>query len=99
MDYFRQYLIVGGMPQAVKKYIDTKSFERTDLIKRDILDLYLADVRKYARGFKSKVMKIFDTIPEQLQKHEKNSAYPRLSKEQGSGNMRVLSYGWKNPWL
>jgi len=71
MDYFRQYLIVGGMPQAVEKYIETRSFEHTDRIKRDILDLYRADIRKYARGYESKVLKIFDTIPGQLQKHEK----------------------------
>lgn len=71
MDYFRQYLIVGGMPQAVKKYVETKSFERVDRIKRDILDLYRADIRKYAKGYESKVLKIFDTLPGQLQKHEK----------------------------
>ena len=71
MDFFRQYLIVGGMPQSVKKYVETKSFERTDRIKRDILELYRADVRKYAKGYESKVLKIFDTIPGQLQKHEK----------------------------
>ena len=71
MDYFRQYLIVGGMPQAVKKYVETKSFERTDRVKRDIIELYRADVRKYAKGYESKVLRIFDTIPGQLQKHEK----------------------------
>ena len=71
MDYFRQYLIVGGMPQAVERYVRTKSFERADRIKRDIIDLYRADVRKYAKGYESKVLKIFDTIPGQLQKHEK----------------------------
>ena len=71
MDYFRQYLIVGGMPQAVKKYVETKSFERTDRIKRDILNLYRADIRKYVKGYESKILKIFDTLPGQLQKHEK----------------------------
>lgn len=71
MDYFRQYLIVGGMPQAVKKYVETKNFERTDRVKRDIIALYRADVRKYAKGYESKVLRIFDTIPGQLQKHEK----------------------------
>ena len=71
MDYFRQYMIVGGMPQAVETYINTKSFEQTDRIKRDILNLYRSDIRKYAKGVESKVVKIFDTIPGQLQKHEK----------------------------
>lgn len=71
MDYLRQYIIVGGMPQAVQTYIDTKSFEKADAEKRDILQLYRSDIRKYAFGYESKVSKIIDTLPGQLQKHEK----------------------------
>lgn len=71
MDYMRQYIIVGGMPQAVQAYAQTRSFEKADIEKRDILQLYRADIRKYATGYKSKVAKIFDTLPGQLQKHEK----------------------------
>ena len=71
MDYLRQYIIVGGMPQSVQAYIDTKSFEKSDTEKRDILQLYRSDIRKYASGYESKVAKIFDTLPGQLQKHEK----------------------------
>lgn len=48
MDCFRQYLIVGGMPQAVLKYMETKDFERVDETKRDILALYRNYIRKYA---------------------------------------------------
>ncbi len=40
MDYFRQYMIVGGMPQAVAEYVETKDFDRVDQVKRDILTLY-----------------------------------------------------------
>lgn len=71
MDYFRQYLIVGGMPQAVQEYIDTKNFDRVDQIKRNILTLYRADIVKHAAGYEMKVENIFDEIPAQLQKHEK----------------------------
>ncbi len=80
MDYFRQYLIVGGMPQAVKKYADTQSFEKVDRTKRDILELYRADIRKYAKGYESKVVRIFDTIPGQLQKHEKKFRLSALKR-------------------
>ena len=48
MDYFRQYLIVGGMPQAVLKYVETRDFEKVDEVKRDILALYRNDIHKYA---------------------------------------------------
>lgn len=71
MDYFRQYLIVGGMPQVVSEYVKNKNFERADRKKRDIIELYRSDIRKYAKGYESKVVKIFDTLPGQLQKHEK----------------------------
>ena len=71
MDYFRQYLVVGGMPQAVQAYVQTKDFERVDRIKRDILKLYRADMIKHAQGYEMKVEQIFDEIPAQLQKHEK----------------------------
>ncbi|MBQ3712818.1 MAG: ATP-binding protein [Spirochaetia bacterium] len=71
MTLFRQYIIVGGMPQAVQTYLDTKRFEETDMIKRDILTLYRQDIVKHAKGYERKVEAIFDEIPEQLSKHEK----------------------------
>ncbi len=71
MDYFKEYLIVGGMPQAVLEYRTSRDFERTDKIKRNILNLYREDIRKYADDLNLKVEQIFDTIPSQLQKHEK----------------------------
>ena len=71
MDYFKEYLIVGGMPQAVKLYSETRDFEKVDETKRDILKLYREDIRKFADEVSLKVEQIFDEIPAQLQKHEK----------------------------
>lgn len=81
MDYFRQYLIVGGMPQAVQEYIQSRDFYKTDRIKRDILTLYRADMIKYAAGYERKVESIFDQIPSQLQRHEKKFRLSSLKKE------------------
>lgn len=81
MDYFRQYLIVGGMPQAVAEYEDSHDFDRVDRIKRDILTLYRADIMKHAEGYEMKVAGIFDEIPAQLQKHEKKFKLSSLKKE------------------
>lgn len=81
MDYFRQYLIVGGMPQAVQEYIETRDFDRVDQVKRDILTLYRADIVKHAAGYEMKVESIFDEIPAQLQKHEKKFKLSSLKKE------------------
>ena len=81
MDYFRQYMIVGGMPQAVERYVETKDFERVDRVKRDILELYRADIVKHAQGYEMKVEQIFDDIPAQLQKHDKKFKLSSLKTE------------------
>ena len=88
MDYFREYLIVGGMPQVVKKYVETKDFSKVEPIKRDILSLYRNDIQKYADNQETKVVAIFDEIPGQLQKHEKKF---RLSVFGESARMRDYS--------
>lgn len=88
MDYFRQYMIVGGMPQAVCKYVETRDFETVDEVKRDILALYRNDIKKYADNQETKVSAIFEEIPGQLQKHEKKF---RLSALQGDARMRDYS--------
>lgn len=80
MDYFRQYLIVGGMPQAVAKFIETRDFNKVDRVKRQILTLYRNDIQKYASTYVFKVTQIFDTIPSQLQKHEKKFMLKALTE-------------------
>lgn len=81
MDYFRQYLIVGGMPQAVKTYRDSHDFDQVDRVKRDILELYRADIIKHAEGYQMKVAQIFDDIPAQLQKHDTKFKFSSLKME------------------
>lgn len=71
MNDFRQYMLVGGMPQAVEAYIQTKDFESVDRIKKRILTLYREDVTKFAQGYEAKVLSVFDELPSQLSKAEK----------------------------
>ena len=71
MDAFRKYMIIGGMPQAVKKYIETKDFDAVDEAKRDVLTIYRNDIFNFAGDQADKVASIFDQIPSQLSKHEK----------------------------
>lgn len=94
MDCFRQYLIVGGMPQAVLKYMETKDFERVDETKRDILALYCNDIRKYADNQETKAAAIFEEIPGQLQKHEKKFVLSALKSE-----ARMRDYSQAFFWL
>ena len=81
MDFFRQYMIVGGMPQAVDTYVNSKDFNRTDTVKRDILSLYRNDIARHAAGYEMKVRQIFDDIPSQLQKEDRKFRIASLNKE------------------
>ena len=81
MELFRQYLIVGGMPQAVREYISSGNFADVDAVKRDILTLYRADIIRHAKGYERKVEAVFDEIPAQLQKHEKRFNLAALGKQ------------------
>lgn len=69
---FKEYMLVGGMPQAVLAYKNNhRDFASADVEKRDILDLYRDDIRKAARRYNSKVSAIFENIPGFLSTHEK----------------------------
>ena len=95
MDLFRLYMIVGGMPQAVLRYIETKDFHKIEAVKRQMLTLYRNDIHKYADNAGTKVTAIFDEIPGQLQKHEKKF---RLSAISSSARMRDYddAFFWLN---
>lgn len=85
MMLYKQYMLVGGMPQSVAKYLKNRRFEEADEIKRDILSLYRNDILKIKESYRSKVLSIYDQIPSFLSMHEKrirfnnieeNSTYP-----------------------
>ena len=71
LNEFRKYMLVGGMPQAILAYIEDRSFEAVDRVKKRILSLYREDMGKYAGRDEQKVITLFDSIPGQLAKKEK----------------------------
>ena len=81
MDKFRRYLIVGGMPQAVQTYVDTRDFDQVDAVKRMILTIYRNDINKYAGRLKLKATAIFDDIPAQLRNNERRFCLADLQSE------------------
>jgi predicted AAA+ superfamily ATPase len=80
----REYLLVGGMPQAVVQYLEEKDFSKVDAVKRGILELYRDDVSKYAGQDSPRVRRLLDTIPAQLSKHEKKFTYAVAKKGTGA---------------
>ena len=94
MDMFRRYMIVGGMPQAVEKYVQTHDLEQVDAVKRDILTIYRNDIRKYAGRLAMKVESVFDEIPSQLQRNERKFRLADLKKD-----ARMRDYETAFMWL
>lgn len=76
---FKEYILVGGMPQSLSVYIDNnKDFEKADKEKRDILSLYRNDIMKIKSSNRAKVLAIFDQIPGLLSQHEKRVVFKNI---------------------
>lgn len=92
MREFRLYMLVGGMPQAVDKYIATNSLAAVDEVKRDIISLYEEDLRKIDDSGKASSM--FDAIPAQLSKnasrYQVSSILPGEKAERVADIVRLL---------
>lgn len=69
MQTFRNYLAVGGMPQAVSAYVDGKDFVSIDRVKRNILKLYIKDLQKHDENDSDRAGAVFRSLPEQLSNH------------------------------
>ena len=79
---FFVYLIVGGMPDAVKTYIATKDIREVDKIQRDIVTQYKEDFSQYeSEDKKLKLISVYDIIPAELNKQNKKFVFTMLDKE------------------
>ena len=82
LSLFFIYLIVGGMPDAVKIYIATKDIREVDKVQRDIVALYKEDFSQYeSEDKKLKLISIYDIIPPELNKQNKKFVFTMLNKE------------------
>ena len=94
IEAFREYLVVGGMPQAVLCWAETHDLKKVEAAKKRILQLYRNDIRKHAGRYAMKAEAVFDEIPAQLQEHDKKF---RLSVIGADARMR--EYGDAFLWL
>ena len=69
IELLRTYMLVGGMPQGVLEYVESRNFRIVDEIKRNIINLYSNDISKYAGRQVANVRAVFDNIPGALGKH------------------------------
>lgn len=81
MRLFREYMLVGGMPQSVVAYAEnSRDFYASDREKRDILDLYRDDIRKASKRYNSRVSALFENIPGYLSTHEKKVVLSQIDE-------------------
>ena len=87
MQIFREYIAVGGMPQAVSAYVNGESYASIDRVKQGILSLYEDDLRKYDDEEREKASFVFKTIPKQLSNHEMHFTFSEINT-----NARYVNY-------
>lgn len=82
LSLFFVYLIVGGMPDAVKKYVETRDIREVDKIQKNIVELYKEDFSQYEHEDKKlKLRSIYDIVPAELNKQNKKFVFTMLNKE------------------
>ena len=94
MDLFRLYLIVGGMPAAVMRYLETNNLQEVIREQRSIITLYKQDIARYDPDNKLYLEEIFDLIPSELNAKNKRFILKNLNE-----NLRFSRYSNSFLWL
>ncbi len=94
IDMFHLYLIVGGMPSVVKKYLDTNNLKEAVLEQNIICNLYKEDISKYDAENKLYIKEIFDLIPSELNNQNKRFIMKNLNE-----NIKFSRYENSFIWL
>lgn len=96
---FREYMCVGGMPQAVAEYAESKDFEKVDFIKKEIIALYRNDIKGQKEENSDYLGNILDNIPSELSKHESKSGINTFKLSHLDKNARYREYKSPLTWL
>lgn len=83
MDYFRKYLLVGGLPDAVNSYLEYHNIQAVREIQSEIHDYYATDASKYDEENKLKIRRIYDLIPSNMENKKKRVVAQRIEDKRG----------------
>lgn len=83
MDLFRKYLLVGGLPDAVNTYLETKNIQAVREIQSEIHDYYAADASKYDDEKKLKIRRVYDLIPSNMENKKKRVIAQSIENKKG----------------
>jgi len=91
---FLEYIVVGGMPEAVLTFLETKNIGLVTAVQKEILDDYSKDIAKYAsKNVREKVKECYSSIPDQLAMENKKFQY-KLIKTGGNARYYNSSIRW-----
>ncbi len=83
MDLFKKYLLVGGLPEAVNAYVETKNIQRVRAIQQEIYTYYGFDASKYDAENRLKIRRIYDMIPSALENKKKRIVIQDIEGKKG----------------
>lgn len=94
LEYYRQYLVVGGMPRAVREYIESKDFNNVLAAQHTLNDSYIADMAKYSTPQETaRTLAVWRCIPAQLAKENQKFQY-KLIKSGARAHQYEMSLDW-----
>ena len=94
LNLVNSYMVIGGMPEVVLKFIETKNYQETNKMQNKIINSYRDDITKYASNTeKAKILKCFDSITIQLSKEYTKFQYKTV-EHNGSSNKFANSIEW-----
>lgn len=94
MEYYKKYLVIGGMPRIILDYIETENFDFVYSSQKTLNDSYIADMAKYASPYETvKIMNTFNSIPAQLAKENKKFQY-KVIKSGARANEYEVPIEW-----
>lgn len=84
MDLYRRYLLVGGLPEAVNIFLDTRDLNRVRAVQQTIAELYRLDAARYDKEHSLKIGRMYSLIPSNMENRKKRVVYNTIEDKKGS---------------
>lgn len=83
MDIYKRYLLVGGLPEAVNKFLDTHDLNQVRSIQETIMNLYKIDAAKYDKRHSLKIGRLYNLIPSNMENKKKRIIFKDIENKVG----------------
>lgn len=83
MDIYKRYLLAGGLPEAVNKYLETRDLIQVREVQNTIMNLYKIDASQYDKQNSLKISRIYDLIPSNMENKKKRLVFKNIEERKG----------------